>query len=73
MSKLLRKAFEKASQLPEREQDELGRWLLEALEADDRRWSTIYAKSPDKLRRLADQALEAFRAGRTEELDPDKL
>lgn len=73
VSKLLDRAFEKASQLPEHEQDEIGRWLLEALEEDDKRRRAVFAKSPDRLRRLAEEALEAFRSGRTDELDPEKL
>jgi hypothetical protein len=42
-------------------------------EEDDARWEASFAKSSDKLRELADQALEHYRAGRTEILDPEKL
>ena len=72
MTKLLQKAFDEASKLPEVEQDALGRVLLEEL-AFERRWEELFAGSHDLLANLADQALEEHRAGRTEKLDPDKL
>jgi hypothetical protein len=70
MTELLKRAFEKASGLPDYEQDELARRLIDAIESDERRW---HAASPEKLDRLADKALEALRTGRTEPLDPEKL
>ena len=72
MTKLLQKAFDEASKLPEGEQEALGRILLEEL-AFEGRWEELFAGSPDLLADLADQALAERRAGRTEKLDPDKL
>ena len=72
MSKLLEKAFEEASKLPEEEQDALLRILLEEL-ASERRWDELFASSGDLLSEFAKEALEEHRAGRTEEFDPDKL
>lgn len=72
MTKLLRKAFDEASKLPEGEQDMLGRILLEEL-ASERRWEDLFAGSHDVIADLADEALAEHRAGRTEKLDPDKL
>ena len=72
MTKLLQKAFDEASKLPEGEQDTLGRILLEEL-ASERRWEELFAGSHDLLSELADQALAEHRAGRTEKLDPEKL
>jgi hypothetical protein len=72
MTRLLAKAFEKASHLPPDEQDELARWLLEELE-DEARWDAAFAASQDALSKLADEALEDRRQGRTEPLDPDAL
>jgi len=72
MTKLLQKAFEEASKLPEGEQDVLGRILLEEL-ASERRWDDLFAGSHGLLAELADQALAEHRAGRTEKLDPEKL
>jgi hypothetical protein len=72
MTKLLQKAFDEASKLPEGEQDALGRILLEEL-ASERRWDELFAGSHDPLADLADHALAEHRAGRTEKLDLDKL
>ncbi len=72
MTKLLKRAFEEASKLPEDEQDALGRMLLDEL-ASERRWEELFAGSRDLLAELADKALAEHRAGRTEKLDPEKL
>jgi histidinol-phosphate/aromatic aminotransferase/cobyric acid decarboxylase-like protein len=72
MTKALKKAFEAASRLPDADQDELAAAILEELEADER-WEAAFAGSQDALARLADEALEEHRAGRTEPLDPDAL
>ena len=72
MTKLLQKAFDEASKLPEAEQDARGRVLLDEI-ASDRRWEELFAGSHDLLAELADQALAEHRAGRTEKLDPEKL
>ena len=72
MTKLLEKAFEQASKLPEVEQNVLARWLLEELESD-RRWDKLFAGSEDVLAKLADKAALADRQGKTESLDPEKL
>ena len=72
MTKLLQRAFDEASKLPDGEQDALGRILLEEL-ASERRWEELFAGSEDLLAELADQALTEHGAGRTEKLDPEKL
>ncbi|MBI2357803.1 MAG: hypothetical protein HYV04_02620 [Deltaproteobacteria bacterium] len=72
MTKLLQRAFEEASKLPEDDQDALGRILLQEL-ASEGRWEELFAGSHDLLAELADQALAEHRAGRTEKLDPEKL
>lgn len=68
----LEKAFEEASKLSPQEQDLLATWILEELASEDR-WRELFAKSADKLSQLANEALEEYRSGRTQELDPDKL
>jgi hypothetical protein len=74
MTDLLRRAFEKAAQeLSDGEQDEMGRRLLELIESDEKRWDEAFARSGEQLDRLAEDALEDFRAGRTTPLDPEKL
>lgn len=72
MTKLLEKAFKKASQLPGVEQNALARWMLEELEAE-KKWDKIFAESEDILDKPADEALEAYKEGRTRNLDIDKL
>lgn len=72
MTKLLKKAFDEASRLPQKEQDAFARILLEEL-ASERRWEELFAGSHDLLGQLADEALAEHHAGRTEELDPRKL
>lgn len=72
MTNLLKEAFDKASELPPEEQDAFARFLLAELESEAR-WSQAFARSQDVLAKLADEALEEFRAGKTEILDPDDL
>ena len=69
MTKLLKKAFDEASKLPEKEQDALARMLLEEL-ASERRWDELFAGSHDLLGQLADEALAEHCAGRTEQPGP---
>ena len=72
MTKALQKAFEVASQLSDREQDELAAAILEELRVEDA-WHATLAESLPALEKLAAEALAEHRAGRTEPLDPDKL
>jgi hypothetical protein len=72
MTELLKKAFEKASQLPAEEQDRFGAWMLEELGSEER-WNDLFARSQDLLEKMADQAVAEHRAGRTLPLDVDKL
>lgn len=74
MTPLLDKAFERASQLPAAEQDELARRMLADLDAEAR-WSELFSRpeSEELLERLADEALAAHRQGRTAPLDLEDL
>lgn len=72
MTKLLEKAFDAVSKLPEQEQDAIAAWILEEI-ASERRWEELFAQSPQALEQLADEALAEFRAGRTQVLDPNQL
>lgn len=72
MTRLLEKAFEKASELPENEQDDFAAFILAELEAE-RPWEQAFNRSQDELTRLAKEALDEHRSGGTEELDPDQL
>ncbi len=72
MTQLLRKAFDQASQLPPEEQDALATWILEEMDSE-RRWDEAFHASADRLKELAEEALEEAREGRTEKLDPNRL
>lgn len=64
MTKLLEKAFDAVSKLPEQEQDAIAAWILEEI-ASEKRWEELFAKSPQVLEQLADEALTEFRARQT--------
>jgi hypothetical protein len=61
MTELLAKAFKEVSKLP---QENL---------AGEMQWDETLARSQDLLERLADEALEDYRAGRTEEMGIHEL
>ncbi len=72
MTKLLAEAFEKASKLPADLQDELARELIEDL-AGEAQWDQTLADSADTLDKMAEEALNEHRAGRTKPMGFDKL
>jgi hypothetical protein len=72
MTQLLENAFAEASRLPESDQNALAQWLLEEIHSE-RRWSKTFADSADVLEKLADEALEEKRQGKTTPLDIDRL
>ncbi|HEX3577861.1 MAG TPA: hypothetical protein VHY33_04785 [Thermoanaerobaculia bacterium] len=72
MSNLLDRAYAAAKELPESEQQAIGAWLLAEIE-DNRRWDELLAQSSEVIERMADQALEDHRLGRTLPLDPESL
>jgi hypothetical protein len=72
MTDLLKRAVEKASTLPDWQQDELAALMLNAISADQQ-WDSTLATAPSKIERMAEKALEDIRAGRGKPLDPDKL
>jgi len=72
MRKMLERAFKKAASLPKPDQDALAKWLLKELESEAR-WQDLFAKSQPGLNRLAGEALEEHRLGKTKRLDPGKL
>ena len=74
MTQLLQRAFERASELPETEQDKFARFILAELDSD-RQWMKLFSspKSEDLLGRLADAAIADHEAGRTHPLDVEQL
>ena len=74
MSDILKAAFKKASEvMSEAEQEAFARWLLDALDQDDKRWDKAFKDSAKRLEAIADEVLEDYRQGRTEPLDIEKL
>jgi len=73
MGKLLERAIEEAQKLSEEEQEAIGAWLLAEIDSE-RKWDELFSRPPSEtLERMAAQALEDHRAGRTTPLDPDRL
>ena len=74
MTELLQQAFEQAAKLPQTQQDTFARFLLAELDSE-RRWAELLNRpeSEDLLEQLADQAVAAHRAGRTQPLDAEAL
>ena len=74
MTTLLQQAFDRASELPQEEQDRLARFLLAELESE-RQWTDLFARpeSEELLVRLADEALDAHSKGLTQPLTTKDL
>lgn len=64
MSNLLDEAYAAAKELPEEDQEAIGAWLLAEIDAD-RKWDELFAQPSDAIERMADQALESYRLGRS--------
>jgi hypothetical protein len=67
MTHLLKKAMSEVEKLSESEQDAVAALVLEEL-ASEQRWTELFAKSQDKLAKLAEKALADHAAGRTKPL-----
>ncbi len=72
MTELLEQVITQLKTLPESEQDIIATMVLEELE-DDMKWEKAFARSEDILAKLAAEAMSEYRAGNTQELDPEKL
>ena len=72
MTKLLEKAFEKASKLSEAEQNVIAKWLLEELEIE-RSWEKSFSESEDVLDYLVKETIDTYEKGNTNRLDVNKL
>jgi hypothetical protein len=72
MTTLLEQAFAEAAKRSQEEQDVLASRLLAELAAENAFDRAIDA-SADKLAKLARQAIDEHRAGKTVELDPERL
>lgn len=72
MTRTLEAAIAKLATLPTEEQDRVAGWLLDELR-DDENWTRQFEASQDALSKLAAEALADRAAGRTADLDADKL
>jgi hypothetical protein len=72
MTTLLEKAFNEAAKLPEVDQNVFAKWVLGELHSEAR-WQRAFAELEDILERLADEALEDKRRGKTTPLDLNRL
>jgi hypothetical protein len=68
MTALLKEAVARLLALSESDQDAMASRIIEELEADAR-WDELFEQRPRVLEQLADEALEEFRKGDTEDLD----
>ncbi|HZZ29486.1 MAG TPA: hypothetical protein VFE46_15920 [Pirellulales bacterium] len=72
MTDSLQQAFAEAAKLPAAEQELLATRMLAEMASEDE-FDHHIARTSDKLAILAREALAEYRAGLTEELDPDRL
>ena len=72
MTHTLDAAIAKLATLPPDEQDRVARWLLDELR-DEEHWAHQFGHSQEALSTLAAEARADRAAGRTTELDPEKL
>lgn len=61
-----------ATTLPEEVQNDIAKQLMEDIEGEFQ-WDNTLARSQDQLAKLANQALEEFKAGRTKKMGFDEL
>jgi hypothetical protein len=72
MTRLLEQAIERMRAMPETEQEQLARFLLNELE-EDQRWANSTEAHEQKLKGFVDGLLKDDADGKTEPLDPDRL
>ena len=72
MTELLECAIARLQNLPKSEQDAIAAIILEEIE-DDLRWHESFSRSPNLLAKLAASAMVEYRAGKTQELDPETM
>jgi len=72
MTRLMEQAIEKLKSVPEAEQDQFAKFLLNELKEDER-WANSTAAHESKLKAFIDQVVADDDAGKCEPLDPDLL
>jgi hypothetical protein len=68
MTALLQKAFEKASSLPEKDQDSFAKFLIVEID-DETEWEMSFASSQEELECMAKTALAEHKTGNTRPMD----
>jgi hypothetical protein len=71
MTALLEKALHQVNALPPEEQDAVASLILEEIESE-KRWDELFAGSQGQLSQLAEQAITAYKAGKTTSLDLER-
>lgn len=72
MTELLEAVIAQLKTLPTDKQDAIATLILEELE-EEQRWEDSFARSQDLLANLAAEAMAEYRAGKTQELNPEAL
>lgn len=72
MTELLEQAITKLKTLPANDQDVIAKMILEELD-EEVKWEQVFAHSEDFLAKLAAEAMAEYRAGKTQELNPETL
>jgi hypothetical protein len=72
MTELLEQAIAKLKSLSAQEQDTIAKMILEELDSE-RKWDESFARSPELLANLAAEAMSEYRAGKTQQLNPENL
>ena len=74
LTELLQRAFDRASELPEEQQDSFARFILAELDSE-RRWQELFERpeSDEILAQMADDILAAHHSGQTKRLDLEEL
>ncbi|HEX4962695.1 MAG TPA: hypothetical protein VF173_17800 [Thermoanaerobaculia bacterium] len=72
MTQLLERAFKEAQSLPETEQDAIASLILAEI-ADEKLWDETFARSQDKLSRMAEKVRADIRAGKVKDVSVEDL
>jgi hypothetical protein len=72
MNAKLKEVIDRVSELPDEDQAFVAAIIEEEL-ASEAKWDQLFKNSQPQLEKLGEKALEEYRAGRTEPLDPDNL
>jgi hypothetical protein len=68
MTALLQKAFQKASSLPEKDQDSFAKFLMAEID-DETEWEESFSSSQNELALMAREALAEYKTGTTKPMD----